>query len=214
MNFQAIICGPPGCGKTTLAKTLVARHLTETRGIVLAFDPMNQFTSAGCEYYADANAWRAKNAAAGAEGREVPRGASIGGNAEDVTRLAMELGKRNNRANDVRLPILIPYDEGSLLGSSGTTYVGELDNQLQATRRHIGVSPIYNLQQPSQLTERFWTMSTDVFLFRQTTDRARQLEQYVLLERGELARAGITRLPAHHYIHVRVGYGIVRGGSS
>jgi GTPase SAR1 family protein len=213
VNYQAIICGPPGCGKTTLAKSLVRRHLDETRGIVLAFDPMHQLTRDGCEYYADAAAWRARQSEAGATGKPASRGASIGGDAADVTALAMELGKRMNTATDVRLPILVPYDEGSLLGSSGTTYVGDLDNKLQATRRHLGVSPVYNLQQPSQLTERFWTMSTDAFLFRQTSDRARQLEQYLLLERNELVRAGITRLPAHYFIHVRVGQGIVSGDS-
>lgn len=212
-NYTAIIVGPPGCGKTTLAATIVRRHLATTGGIVFAHDPVFQFSKHGCHSYSDVDAWRraADDAARKGAAPSFPRGAAIGGEAEAITRLALELGAKVNSADDVRLPILVVYDEGSLLGSSGTTFVGAIDNELLATRRHRGVAPVFNLQQPSQLTERFWTMSTDAYVFRQTSDRARMLDQLLLLEKGDLGRAGATRLPAHHYIHVRVGEGIVDG---
>lgn len=213
MNFQGIICGPPGFGKTTLAASLVRKHLTETRGIVLAFDPFSQFAKHGCYSYKDANAYRVAAEQKRAEGKEMPRGASLGGKASDVTALAIELGQKLNSAHDVRVPILVPYDEGSLIDSSGSTYIGDLDNQTQAARRHFGVALLYNVQQPSQLMERFWTMSTNVFLFRQTRDRAATLEKYLLLEPGDLLRAGVTRLEPFHFIEVRLGKGIVRGAA-
>ena len=50
---------------------------------------------------------------------------------------------------------------------------------------------------------------TDAYLFRQTADRAKQLENLLFLEKGELSRAGITHLEKHSYIHVSIGDGIV-----
>jgi hypothetical protein len=208
-NESHIIVGPPGCGKTTLAAALGRKHLAGGDNHVLfVHDPVQQFAKHGCQVYADAAAWRAAAAAAAAEQTPMPRGASLGGNDEDVLRLVLDIGERVNRADHVRVRMFFIRDEGSL-GSSGPTHMARLDNEAMAIRRHRGIAFVFNLQDPNQLTERFYRQSTDVWLFRQTSDRAAKLDNLLLLERGELARAGVTRLPPHHYIHVRLGEGIV-----
>lgn len=209
-NFCAMVVGPPEYGKTTLASALVRKALTESpASIVLAHDPVYQFGKSGCHAYRDAAAWRAAAALAHHEGKRMPRGASIGGASEDITALALELGERLNRADDVRLQIWVPYDEASLMSDSGSTFISKSDNELLATRRHRGIAPIYNVQQPTQLTKRFWLMCTDAYMFMQTSKDAKTLDGYLLLEPGTLVRAGITRLPMHKYIHVHRGQGIV-----
>lgn len=208
-NFSAVVLGPPGAGKTTLVSSLVRRHLDDENGIVFVHDPVFQFSKHGCHAYKDAAAWRTAAAAAAEQQTPMPRGASVGGDAESVTRLAMELGERINRADDVRVKILLAYDEGSLIETSGSTFMSSLDNTLEATRRHRGIGMVRNLQQPTQLMSRFWLMATDAYIFRCTTKQAKQLDDLLLLEPGDLARAGASRLPKYEYIHVRPGEGIV-----
>lgn len=196
-------------GMPKLAEEVRGRRAPRAASIVFVHDPVFQFAKHGCAVYKDADEWRRKAAAAAAAKQGMPRGASIGGDAESVTRLALELGERVNRADDVRVKILLAYDEGSLIETSGSTHIGTLDNQLEATRRHRGVGIVRNLQQPTQLMSRFWLMCTDAFILRATSKQAKQLDDLLLLEPGELTRAGCSRLERYRYIHVRPGEGIV-----
>lgn len=202
-NFCAILIGPPGCGKTTLAGALAQAHM-KAGGIVLAHDPVTQFAKYGCAVYADAAAYRAKAATAGAA---MPRGASIGGDAAEVMRLAADIGKRCNRADDVRVKILFIADEMSL-GASGPTWVDKQDNQVLATRRHLGIGLVMNVQQPNQLTSRFYSMCTDVAIFRTSADRAARLDNELLLDRGTLEKANVMDLEKFHYVRVTLGEGV------
>ena len=209
-NYSAVVVGMPGVGKTTLQGSLIRRHLTTTAGIVLAHDPMGQFTRDGCRFYKDASAYRAAAAAAGREGKKLPRGASIGGlNSDAVTELACELGAKMNTAERVTCPILVPFDEGSLREGSGSTYVSDLDNRILSTRRHLGVGLVLNVQECKQLMARWYQMSTDLYLFKQTRDRARLLDGYAQFEQGSLESWGVTTLEEHRYLHVRPGKGLV-----
>jgi hypothetical protein len=210
-NFAAVVVGLPGVGKTTLQVQLIRRHLQTPTGIVLAHDPMAQFTRHGCHFYKDANAWRAAAAKAAKSKTPMPRGASIGGyDSDGITTLALEIGELCNRAERITVPILVPYDEGSLREGSSSSHITPLDNRLLAVRRHAGVGPVFNLQECKQLTARFYRVATDVFLFRQTAERARELDSLLFLERGTLEAAGVTQLENHRYLHVKVGQGIVR----
>lgn len=210
-NFCAYIIGPPEYGKTSILRKLVRRHLTELpTGIVLIHDPVAQFAKDGCAFYRDANAYRAAAAAALKAKKPMPRGASLGGSAEELTRLALSLGERAGNTQDhVRVPILLGFDEASLRDGSGSTWMGKDDNELLSTRRHRGVGIVMNIQDTGQLTERFFRMSTDNYVLAQTTESATKLEKALMLERGTLLRAGVTQLPIHQYLHVRLRVGVV-----
>lgn len=187
-NHAVVIVGLPGHGKTTVARAEVLEHLkTHANGVALVHDPNRQFKDL-CACYESVAAWRAAAAAAAAAKQPFPRGASIGGKASELTLAAIELGKRHNTAESTRVPVLVVYDESSLLDSSGSTYMGELDVQLLSNRRHWGIAPVYNVQKPTALQEGFYTMATRVYVFAQPSERrTRVLEDYLGLSDGELA---------------------------
>jgi hypothetical protein len=211
-NFCAFIVGPPEYGKTTIARALVRRHMTEMPNpVVLVHDPVNQFAKDGCKFFKDANAWRAAAAEAAKKKQPISRGASLGGSDEEIMRLALDVGQRaGNNQDNVRVQILVVRDEASLATGSGATHMGATDNELLATRRHRGVGIVFNLQDPSQLTSRFFRMGTDFYLLAQTTRAAAKLDELLFLEPGTLMRAGVTQLPKHKYLHVKQREGVVR----
>lgn len=215
-NLCAYLIGPPEYGKTSLMRTLVRRHLqTVPTGPVLIHDPVAQFRKDGAVFYKNVEAYRArlveaakKKGGGGAE--HVPRVASIGGSAEALTKFAMQLGERAGNSQDfVRVPVLLCFDEGSLRDGSGATWMGKDDNELLATRRHKGVGILMNIQDASQLTERFFRMSTDVYVMAQTSKNALRLDRAMMLEDGTLERAGVTKLDKHRYLHVKLRVGVV-----
>lgn len=210
-NCCAFAVGPPEYGKTTIARALLRRHLAEMPNpLVLVHDPVNQYAKDGCVKFADANAWRAAAVDAAKKKQPMPRAAALGGSDADIARLALDVGLRaGNTQDDVRLQIWFARDEASLATASGSTYVGAIDNELLATRRHRGVGMLFNLQDPSQLTSRFFRMGTDFYLFAQTSRAAVKLDELLFLEPGTLHRAGVTRLPKYKYLHVKQREGVV-----
>lgn len=207
-NFCGLIAGPPGYGKTTVARHLVRRHLQGTNGIVLAHDPVSQYRADGCVPFETTNVWRTSAAVAAKEKKQMVRGASLGGASSDVVSLAIALGKRaGNTQENVRLPILVVLDEGSANDSSGGTWIGKGDEQALAMRRHLGIGFVFNVQDPMMLHPRFWQLATDFYLFAQTSKHVRVLEERLLVEPGTLART--QTLGMHEYVHARTREGIV-----
>lgn len=206
-NQSAIIAGPPEYGKTSIARALVRRHMKETNGLALVHDPVAQFGRDGCRFYPDTNAWRRE--AAAAKGKPMPRGASLGGSSSAIVELAIALGTRaGNTQENVRLPILVVIDEGSTNDSSGSTWISQEDQEALALRRHKGVGFVFNIQTPTMLMERFWLMTTDAYLFVQTSKHAKLLNERLLLEAGTLEGAGVCALGLHEYLHVKRPGGI------
>jgi hypothetical protein len=210
-NFCGFIVGPPEYGKTTVARSLVRRHLAELpTGVVFVHDPVGQFGRDGCHWYANAAAWRVAAAKAAKEKKPMPRGAALGGSTEEIMVLARELGERcGNRQENVRVPILVVLDEGSTNDSSGSTWAGKEDVQSLAMRRHRGIGFVFNLQDPMMLTAQLWRLGTDFYLFACTSKHARTLDDRLYLEPGTLERAGICKLDKHRYLHVRQRVGVV-----
>lgn len=207
-NKAVVVVGPPQYGKTTKAIDQAVEHLRAyPTGLVLAHDPNRQFRSF-CGVYETVSDWRRALDQAARTKTEIPRGSSVGGSAADVTRAAVELGKARNVAGKVRVPIFLVFDESSLMETSGGSFMGKEETQLLSNRRHWGIAPLYNVQRPTALTEAFYSMSTDVFIFGQPSERRTAiLEEYLGLRAGVLA--WLVGAPKFTYAHWRAGEGLV-----
>ena len=212
-NKSIVIVGPSGYGKTTAARAEVAAHLQEfEHGLVFVHDCNIQFRDY-CAVYTDVAAWKAAAAAAAAKGTPMPRGASIAGDAEELTREVIELGKRFNTAERTRVPIFLAYDESSLMETSGSTYMGKLDVKLQSMRRHWGIGLLYNVQEVGALTRGFYGRATKVIAFSQPSELdTDKLELALGLPAGALR--ALVRAPKHHYAVWERDKGLVQPGKA
>ena len=207
-NFSAIVVGPPQAGKTTIVRSIVMEHLTtHGTGLALVHDPNRQFRDV-CATYDTVDEWRKAITEAGAAQKPFPRGASIGGSTSALTQAAIELGKARNRAGAVRVPILLAYDESSLMDSSGPTHLAGLDTQLLSNRRHWGIGTVYNVQRVTALTEGFYSMATDVYVLTQPSEtRTQKIEEYIGLPAGSLR--SLVGAPRYRYAHWTAEKGLV-----
>ena len=207
LDKAVIVIGPPKHGKTTIARGLVLEHLTAyATGFALVHDPNRQLRS--CRRYESVAQFRAACAAAVRDKKPIPRGASFGGKASELSAFARELGQLHNSDTNVQVPILLVYDESSLMDTSGSTHISDVDLEINANRRHWGIAPVYNLQRPTALTEAFYTMATDVYVFSQPGARkTRTLEEYLGLGDGRLD--GLVGRPKFVHVHWKQGEGLV-----
>lgn len=204
-NFCAMIVGLPEYGKTSVARALVRKHYELPGAVALVHDPVGQFGGDRCYWYKDANAWRdAARVAAKPDAVPMPRFCSLGGSTEEIVELARELGERaGNTQWNCRVPILVVLDEGSTNDNSGSTWIGKQDLQSLAMRRHKGNGFVFNVQDPTMLTARFWQFSTDFYIMMQTEKHARLLDERLSLPPGTLQAAGVCTLPPHKFLHCR-----------
>ena len=203
IDQATIVVGLPKHGKTTIARSVALAHLqTYPTGKVFAHDKHEQLAPDITTVYATIDEWRAANRAPTA-----PRGASFRCSSVEVAKLAVELGERHNRVKDVKIPIALIFDEASLMETSGPTFMDKLDFQIFANRRHWGLAPLFNVQRQSSLMAAFYEQATDVYVFAQTEENARELEKKLSLPRGALGST--INAPKFHYLHWRQGEGIV-----
>ena len=209
VNYCGIIVGGRGCGKTTLARKLIAQHIAETdNGIVLAHDPMRQFVRDGAAWYDNAAAWRSAMAAAAAAKTPVPRVSSIGGDAQDITRLALEVGdKVHNTADACKVRIKLVFDEASL--HDERTHISDANNELVATCRHRGIEPLFLCQRAGQLVTAFWEMASVAYVFKLRRKNIDKLADALDVDVEQVLPA--AALDAHQYIVVNQGAGAEGG---
>jgi hypothetical protein len=208
-NHAVVIVGLPRHGKTSIARDEVSAHLsTYPHGRALVHDPQRQFRDL-CATFDDVAHWRRELQAAIAAKQPFPHGASIGGEGKAVRDAAVELGKLHNTADNVRVPIMLVYDESSLMGTgSGPTWMDGGDTALLSNRAHWGIATIYNVQRPTALPESFYTMATRVVIFSQPSERrTRVLEEYLGLADGALLE--LVGAPPYKHLVWESGKGIV-----
>lgn len=204
-NYVAIICGPRGCGKTTLARRIVRSRLEAGRW-VFCHDHVQQYRGL-CVPMNSVNTWRTTMAAAAIDKLPVPRGYSFACEATELIDLADELGAKHNSALSERFPMTLVFDEGSLLAQG--THVDQSFNRLMAVARHRGVELVFLVQRRAQLSIGFWEFGTDFYLFRQPTGRTDEIESPLSLPRGALT--GLSQLQQYQYVHVKAGGEMVTG---
>jgi len=207
-NRGYIVIAPPQHGKTTVVKAITIEHLrTYPTGIALVHDKNRQFLDI-CARYETIAEFRAAAAKAANENVPFPRGASFGCSSTEVSQLAYDLGRKHNTMEDVRMPILDVNDETSLMETSGSTHIAQIDLEINANRAHLGICPVYNAQRPTALTEAFYSMATDVIIFSMPSRRkARVLEEYLGLPDNALD--GIVGWPKYKHVHWKQGEGLV-----
>lgn len=208
IDEATIVAGLPKHGKTTIARKDAIEFLAANpRGLVLAHDLNEQLVPDICVAYDDTKQWRAAYKSARDKGEPFPRGASFRCEAEEVGELVMELGRRHNRAKDVKVPIKYLKDEESNSDTSGPTYQGKQDRQIWSNRRHLGVAPFVNVQVVTDLNIKFWRAATKVYIFCQTAENARELEKTLSLSRGALD--AVVNAPKFRFVAWRQGEGLV-----
>lgn len=210
IDQMVIVIGPPKVGKTTHVRSLVIDHLTRhPTGIALVQDTNGDQFRDICATYDNTDQYRAAVAAAASEQKKIARGSAFRGFASSaMRRLAIEIGDKYNSADSVRVPIMLAYDETSMMESSGSTHIDREDLQMISTRRHKGIAPIFNCQHESTLTQAFFDVATDVIVFSQaSSDRCAALEKKLGLQKSALAR--LIGAPKHVYAHWRQGEGLI-----
>lgn len=208
LDQAAIVVGLPKHGKTTIARMLVKEHLEKWgSGIAIVQDYNRQFGDL-CARYETVEAFRAAATKARKEKRALPRGAAFGCKSSALAELARELGRLHNRDTDVRVPIMLVYDEASLMDTSGSTHISDIDEEINANRRHMGIAPVYNIQRPTALTEAFYTTATDVYVFSMpSAKRTSKLEELLGLADDRLAP--LVGKPKFVHVHWKQGEGLV-----
>lgn len=209
LDRSTMIVGLPKHGKTTIARRIALEHLREfPSGLAFVHDQQEQFVPDLTRMYEDAAEWRK----AQAKKEPLPRGASFRCGSSEVRDLAVEIGRRHNRDKNVKVPILLVYDESSLMDTSGSTHMDKKDFQVFALRRHWGIHAVLNTQKVSNLMDGFYEQAVDVFVFNQNAENAALLEKRLSLAKGALAST--VNAPKFRFVHCRQGEGVVSEGET
>lgn len=207
IDYFALLIGPPGHGKSSLAAELAEARLRAGRWVI-AQDTSREF-GRFCAQYPSTAAFLELVSRAGREDRPSPLGAAFATSADEVLRLAVQLGEQWNRAHgSTREPVCLVVNEATSFEGSGATWVGQELARAINQRRHLGLELILCLQQPAQLPGWVYEVATEVHMFRQgRSERIVQLER--LLNLRERTLDGLGDAPPHRYATARPLVGLV-----
>lgn len=208
IDEATLVVGLPKHGKSTVLRKRALEWLqTYPTGLVLAHDLNQELVPDLTRFYESVDEWRDAYERALSTGRPFARGASFGCSSEDVGKLVIELGTKHNSAKNVRVPMLYALDENSESDTSGPTWQGIQDRRIWSRRRHFGVAPLLNAQVVRDINIKFWRQATVAYLFAQSQEQARDLEEKLSLSRGSLRV--LVGAPKYRYLVWRAGEGLV-----
>jgi len=215
-NFAGIVIGAPESGKSTVLRMWAKQFLTNySTGIAIVHDTQAQFGDLGTSYQS-ADEYREAMRRAARDRVEVERLAAIWGfDSDPVAQLAYNLCElHNHRRPTVRVPVLLEWDETSVLAKTSASYVARMDKEMITTRRHLGLQLAYNMQNSSGLPSWMFEIVTDVVIFRLSSDSsARDLEEKLAIPKRRLDWLIDSRpervCDPFRYAHWRRGAGFV-----
>lgn len=200
MNHMIVIIGWPECGKTELARHLVAQHLAAGR-IAIVHDAYRLFHKPPvCAMQWESPERFVEHLAdvAGAGESLAPAHAFNCEAADPVIELAISLGKSPTHP-DMDLVL----DEGSLIADSKPSYVSDRDRGLIARRRKLRICPIVLAQDTGILGALWYELATDYYLFHLKSPRREQrLAELTAVDGLDVV---LPTLEPHEWIHVRRG---------
>lgn len=205
MNYCGLIFAAPGFGKTSIAIEIADTFLA--KGVkVFAHDPNKMFRGRAAEYASVAE-YDARVIAAEKKEERIPACSSFNCPAAEVRDLVVRLGRKHNDMDRVKVPMLMIFDEGSLV-DSGSTYISKEDQALLANRRHLGVGVLFLLQRTAMLTKAFRDFATDLYVMNQPVEDLEPVEKSLRLPAGSLR--DIAALSKHRYVHAQIEHGVVK----